>query len=183
MSDDVLVAFAKSEEPTHAIAEAVADELRAAGISVTVEPLDAVGGIRHYRAIVIGSAIHDRTWMPGLGEFILAHPRELETIPTWIYASGPTERVVRNELEEPPQVLIELIERIRPRDVALFAGTLQPHHLAAGLRVLSRITRTTLDDHRDWQAVRRWAGSIRDAILAAGAAPGEPLAPGTGTVR
>jgi menaquinone-dependent protoporphyrinogen oxidase len=172
MSDEVLVAFATSEEPTHAIASAVADILREEGISVTVESLEAVGGIRRFRAVILGTAIHDRTWFPGIGEFILAHQRDLEVVPTWIFASGPVEREHEGPpFGEPPGALIRLLDGIDLRDVALFAGTLQPHHLAAGLRVLSRITKTTVDDHRDWEAVRRWARTIRAVVRGAPASP------------
>jgi hypothetical protein len=65
-----------------------------------------------------------------------------------------------------PDELVEIIRRIGPRDVALFAGSLQPHHLASGLRLLSKLARTNVGDHRDWVAIERWANGIRDALLA-----------------
>ncbi len=75
-----------------------------------------------------------------------------------------------------------MIGRIGPRDVALFAGSLQPHHLASGLRLLSRLARTNVGDHRDWEAIERWANGIRDALLAeAPAVAGSGWRPGEGS--
>ncbi len=164
MSDQVLVAFATTEEPTSGIASAVADALRGAGVPVVLEPLDAVHQVRPYRAAILGTAIHDGTWLPGFDVFLAGHELDLSRMPVWLFASGAVDRLPGHELEEPSAGLIARIERIGPRDLALFAGSLQPHHLVAGLRALRRITRTTISDHRDWAAIRRWSDGIGEAL-------------------
>jgi menaquinone-dependent protoporphyrinogen oxidase len=166
MACEILVAFASAQESTRAIAAAVAEDLREVGFTVVLEPAEKVGGVHRFDAVVLGTAIHDVTWLPGIGEFMAAHRRDLEMMPVWIFASGPAEKVVRNELEDPPADLIKMVERIGPRDIALFAGEMQPHHVAACLRALSRITRTTIGDHTDYHAIRRWADSIRREVIA-----------------
>ena len=166
MIGEVLVAFGTRHESTRGIAAAVADVLRAAGIPVEFESVDAVGDLGHVRAAVLGFVVHDGGWLPGAHDFLAAHERELAAIPTWLFASGPLEQVPPGADADLPDDLVEVIRRIGPRDVALFAGSLQPHHLASGLRLLSKLARTNVGDHRDWVAIERWANGIRDALLA-----------------
>lgn len=166
MTGEVLVAFGTRHESTRGIAAAVAEILRAAGIPVELTSVDAVGGLGHARAAILGSAVYDAGWLPGAHEFLARHERELASIPTWLFASGPLDQVPAGASADLPDDLVELIGRIGPRDVALFAGSLQPHHLASGLRLLSKLARTNVGDHRDWAAIERWANGIRDALLA-----------------
>ena len=99
-------------------------------------------------------------------EFLAEHERDLAAIPTWLFASGPLDHVPAGAKSDVPDGLVDVIGRVGPRDVALFAGSLQPHHLASGLQLLSRLARTNVGDHRDWEAIERWANGIRDTLLA-----------------
>ena len=98
--------------------------------------------------------------MAGAHAFLAAHERQLESMPVWLFASGPSEPVPVGTTVEVSRDLVAVIERIGPRDVALFAGSLQPHHLAAGLRVLARLSRSSFTEHRDREAVDRWARQV-----------------------
>lgn len=173
MPGEVLVAFGTRHESTRGIAAAVADVLRGAGIAVSFGPVDAVGNLGPIRAAVLGSAVWDGEWLPGACAFLLAHERNLAAIPVWLYASGPLEHIPAGVEANLPDDLVEVIGRIRPRDVALFAGATQPHHLASGLRLLSKLARSDVRDHRDWAAIERWAKGIRDALLAEAPVPGQ----------
>lgn len=166
MSGEVLVAFGTRHESTRGIAAAVAEILRAAEIPVIFESVDAVTNIARIRAAVLGSVVYDDGWLPGAHEFLARHERELASIPTWLFASGTLDHVPPGAKADLPDDLVEVIGRIGPRDVALFVGSLQPHHVASGLRLLSRLARTNVGDHRDWVAIERWANGIRDALLA-----------------
>jgi menaquinone-dependent protoporphyrinogen oxidase len=167
MTGTVLVAFGTRHDSTRGIAAAVAEILRAAGISVELSPVDAVVEMGQYRAAILGSVAYDDGWLPGAHAFLATHERELAAIPTWLFASGPLDHVPPSVGADLPDDLVDVIGRIRPRDVALFIGSLQPHHMASGLRLLSRLARTNVGDHRDWAAIERWAIGIRDALLPA----------------
>jgi menaquinone-dependent protoporphyrinogen oxidase len=166
MRDEVLVAFGTRHDSTRGIAAAVADVLRGAGITVSFMPVDAVGDLGHVRAAVLGSVVWDGEWLPGACDFLLAHERDLAAIPTWLFASGPLDHVPAGVEADLPDDLVDVIGRIGPRDVALFAGATQPHHLASGLRLLTKLARSDIRDHRDWAAIERWANGIRDGLLA-----------------
>jgi menaquinone-dependent protoporphyrinogen oxidase len=160
VSDEVLVAYATRHESTRGIAAAIAEVLGAAGVGVRLEPVDAVGDLRAFRAAVIGCTVFAGEWMPGAQAFLVAHERQLAAMPVWLFATGPPEPLPEGTIVEVPPGLIGVIERIAPRDVALFAGSLQPHHLGAGLRVLARLARSSFAEHRDRTAVERWARHV-----------------------
>lgn len=160
MSDEVLVAYATRHEATRGIAGEIAAVLDSAGVPTRLEATDAVGDLRAFRAAVIGCTVYAGEWMPGALAFLAAHERQLETMPVWLFASGPGEPLPKDTKLEVSPELVGVIERIAPRDVALFAGALQPHHLAAGMRILSKLPRSTFAEHRDWSAVERWTRRI-----------------------
>ena len=166
MTGAVLVAFGTGHDSTRGIAAAVAQVLRAAGIPVELTSMDAVRDLEHARAAVLGSVVYDGGWLPGAHDFLATHQQSLAAIPTWLFASGPLDPVPPGATADLPGALVEVIGRIGPRDVALFTGSNQPHHMASGLRLLSTVARRNIGDHRDWVAIERWASSIRDTLLA-----------------
>ncbi len=166
MSNEVLVAFTTRHDSTRAMASTIAAILADAGVAVRFEAIDAVGDLRAFRAAVVGCSVFAGEWMPGAHAFLVAHERQLETIPVWLFATGPTEPLPEGTIVDVPPDLVTVIERIGPRDVALFAGSLQPHHIGAGLRVLTRLSRETFAEHRDEAAVKRWARHVAEELAA-----------------
>lgn len=167
MTEGVLIAYATRHHSTRGIASAIAEVLRNGGLSVQLEPVSAVATVTGFSSVVLGSAVYDGEWLPEIQRFLHEHGGSLSRVPVWIFVSGPLEPVPAGSAADIPVNLVRAIEEIRPRDVALFAGALQPHHLGAGVRVLSRLARLPAGDHRDWQAIERWAEGIRDALLPA----------------
>jgi len=164
MSNEVLVAYATRHESTRAIAAAIAEILEGAGVATRLEAANAVGDLRAYRAAIIGTSVFGGDWMPGARAFLTEHERALEALPVWLFAAGPMEPLpVEGPIDVPPE-LVALIERIGPRDVALFAGALQPHHIGAGLRILAKLSRSSFTEHRDWAAVERWAQHVAEEL-------------------
>jgi menaquinone-dependent protoporphyrinogen oxidase len=164
MSDEVLVAYATRHESTRGIAAAIAEVLAGRGVKVRLEAVDAVGDLRAFRAAVIGCSVFGVEWMPGAHAFLASHARQLEAMPVWLFASGPSDPLPEGAAVDVPPDLVAVIERIAPRDVALFAGSLQPHHVGTGLRILSRLARSSFTEHRDWGAVERWAEQVAEEL-------------------
>ena len=160
MSDEVLIAYATRHEATRGIAAEIADVLIEAGVGVRLGALNTVGDLRAFRAAIIGCSVFAGQWMPDAQAFLVDHERSLRAMPVWLFASGPAEPLPEGTTVDVPAALVAAVERIRPRDVALFAGSLQPHHIGSGLRVLARLSRGSFSEHRDWTAVERWARHV-----------------------
>lgn len=167
MRNEVLVAYSLRHESSREIASAIADILRAARLPVQLEPVTAIGSLRGFGAAVLGCTIYDGQWFPGAEEFLETHDRQLSAMPVWLFASGLTEVPPAGEGAAVPDALVHAVERIAPRDVALFAGSRQPLHVGAGIRVMSHLSRVRFSDHRDWGAIERWARLIADELRVA----------------
>lgn len=176
MSNEVLVAYATRHESTRGIAAAIAEVLEGAGVATRLEAARNVGDLRAYRAAITGTSVFGGDWMPGALAFLTSHAKALEAMPVWLFAAGPEEPLpAEGPIDVSPE-LVAVIERIGPRDIALFAGSLQPHHIGAGLRILSKLSRRSFTEHRDWAAVERWAAHIAEELGPAPPAP-SPAAP------
>jgi menaquinone-dependent protoporphyrinogen oxidase len=159
MSDEVLRRLRDATRIHARTATEIARVLRGRS-PVRLVAVDAIDELRSFRAAIIGCTVYDGVWMPGAHAFLAAHERQLEAMPVWLFATGPPEPLPEGATVDVPPELVGVIERIGPRDVALFAGSLQPHHLGAALRILARLSRASFAEHRDRAAVERWARHV-----------------------
>jgi menaquinone-dependent protoporphyrinogen oxidase len=91
------------------------------------------------------------------------HGAELRPRPTWLFSSGP--------LGDPPKpdpdaaVKIDgLLQTTGAREHHLFTGALDRSRLGLGERAIVRVVGAPDGDFRDWDDVRRWAGTIAGAL-------------------
>ena len=166
----VLVAASSRHGATGAIAEELGRTLAEHGLDVQVTPLEDVSDVGGFDAFVVGSAIYAGRWLAPARAFVDEHGAELQSRPTWLFSSGP--------LGEPPKpdpdaaVKIDgLVPATGAREHHLFTGALDRSRLGLGERAIVRVVGAPDGDFRDWDDVRRWAGTIAEAL---GAAVEEP---------
>src|SRR5688500_14389827 len=90
MSNKVLVAFATKYGATEAIAQHIGQALSEAGLPVDILPVEHVGDVLPYRAVVLGSAVYAGNWRKEAAQFLETFQLELATRPVWLFSSGPT---------------------------------------------------------------------------------------------
>jgi len=83
------VAYASKHGSTAEIAEAIGDELRAAGRTVDVRDAGEVTDLAGYDAVVLGSATYMRRWRREARRFLRHHASALADCPFWVFSSGP----------------------------------------------------------------------------------------------
>ena len=86
---NVLVTVASRQGATKEIAERIGEVLSAAGLGATVEPVEAVGDVDRYDAVVLGSAVRIGHWIEPARRFVRDHSAALATRPVWLFSSGP----------------------------------------------------------------------------------------------
>jgi menaquinone-dependent protoporphyrinogen oxidase len=134
---------------------------------VDVRSIEHVEGVAAYDAFVLGSAIHDRTWLPPAAEFIHRNAAELAARPVWLFGVGmlgdegsalaPAVTAVIRRLWKEPKVISDIRPVIHPRDYHTFVGAVQPEHFPLTGRVLFKVMGAHYGDHRDWREIRAWA--------------------------
>jgi menaquinone-dependent protoporphyrinogen oxidase len=165
MTMKTLITFASRHGSTSEIADALAEELRLAGRSVAVRPVEEVEDLANYEAVIVGSAVYMGNWLPEARHFVERHREVLATVPVWLFSSGPLGEGDLQPHGDPAQ-LDAMMRAIHARDHRLFVGKLDPSELGFGERLMAKVVRTPEGDFRDWGAIRAWARKIAMALPA-----------------
>ncbi len=171
-----LMAYASRYGATREIAEVIGKVLRDRGLAVDVRPAGEVARIEAYRAVIIGSALYSGGWLEDATELLESFQDDLARRPVWMFSSGPT---VPGDPAEAlggwtyPEDLRSLVARVRPMDIALFAGKIDPDALNLQDWLINRSMRGVAGDFRAWPRIIAWAARIADALLSGPAEPSE----------
>jgi menaquinone-dependent protoporphyrinogen oxidase len=164
----ILVAFASKHHSTAEIAEAIGEVLReSGGLLVDVRSVETVRDLTGYDAVIVGSAVYAGQWQGEAAAFLKQHERDLAQRPTWLFSSGPTgEGDPKTLLKgwELPEALRPVAERIKPRALAVFHGSLESDRLSVLERLIVKGVKAPLGDFRDWQMIQKWASGIAEAL-------------------
>jgi menaquinone-dependent protoporphyrinogen oxidase len=164
MSNEVLVTYASRAGSTAGVAEAIGQALSEGGASVVVRPMQDVSDVRPYRAVVAGSAIQDRQWLPEASQFVRAHQAALAQKPCALFMVCMTLAMKDGEKYRPAvaEWLAPVRALVRPVSEGQFAGVLDLSKIPSfSDRLKFRLSVATgvwtEGDHRDWDAIRDWA--------------------------
>lgn len=170
----ILVAYASKHGATQGIAERIAETLTASGQPAQARPVKAAGNLADYDAFVIGGAAYMGSWLKEATELVRRNQALLASRPVWLFSSGPlgtqpTDAQGRDlKTVSEPKEFAELKESIKPRDVRVFFGVLDPSTLGFSERVVRSLPagRELLPegDFRDWQEIETWARHIAQAL-------------------
>lgn len=164
----VLVAYGSKRGGTAGLAEMLGEALAAQDVHVDVWPATKIMGVEGYDAVIVGGALYMGRWHRDARRFIKRHSQVLQSLPVWLFSSGPLDdSAAMNEL--PPVAQVERLMRwIGARGHKTFGGRLLPD--AKGF-IASRIAKHHSGDWRDLRLVRAWAEEIAEALLARQPAP------------
>jgi len=163
MDNQILVAYATKYGATADIAERIGRELREAGLHADVLPIEGVGDLTPYRAVVLGSAVYIGRWRSEAVKFLKANETVLAEKLVWLFSSGPTGEGDPVELTQGwrlPGPLQPIADRIAPRDVAVFHGAVDAGQLDFIEKWILKNVKAPIGDFRDWEAITAWATQI-----------------------
>jgi menaquinone-dependent protoporphyrinogen oxidase len=164
----VLVTYATKHGATAEIAERVGQVLDECGLTAAVLPVDQVYGGGTFDAIVLGSAVYAGHWRKEATEFLENNELWLAMRPVWLFSSGPTGEGDPAELMHGwtfPEDQKPIADRIRPRDIVLFGGEIDPATLNLPEKLMMKAVKAPTGDYRDWPAIEGWAATIADELL------------------
>jgi menaquinone-dependent protoporphyrinogen oxidase len=87
--------------------------------------------------------------------------------PVWFFSSGPTGTGDPVELMKGwrfPEAQQPIADRVKPRDVAFFHGSINMKKLNMAEKVLVKGIKAPTGDFRDWNAITEWAAGIANAL-------------------
>jgi menaquinone-dependent protoporphyrinogen oxidase len=171
MNNKILVTYSSRTGWTVGVAEAIGKTLSENGYQVDVLPMQDVKSLSAYNAVVAGSAIRSKAWLPEVVQFIRAHQNELKTKPfaaflvcmTLAMPNGENYRSHISTWLDPVRMLVH------PVSTGLFAGGLDisrvenfNDRLMFKISVMFGVWKE--GDHRDWNAINQWAAQLKPLL-------------------
>jgi menaquinone-dependent protoporphyrinogen oxidase len=173
----VLVGYASAYGSTKGIAKEIGDRLTQAGLQVEVRPIDEIEEVDTYDAVVLGSAIHNRAWLPQAAVFVPTHSADLASRPVWLFSVssvgdtssffGPRVARCMRRMRKEPKEIAGFRRAIRPRGHRNFAGAIERAHWNLAGNLFLKALRGSYGDHRDWGDVDTWVDEIGRQLRAA----------------
>jgi menaquinone-dependent protoporphyrinogen oxidase len=171
MSNKILVTYASRAGSTTGVAEMIGETLAEKGAKVDVIPIQDVKDVAYYRAVVVGSAIQGKKWLPEAMQFMRIHQKALSQKPFAAFLvcmtlAMPNAEKYRSSVSdwlEPVRTLVQ------PVSEGLFAGSLDINKIPSLSDRLKFRTSVlmgiwTEEDHRDKDAIRAWAAQLNSII-------------------
>lgn len=162
----VLVTYATAAGSTAGVAERIAAGLRGSGVDVLCRPAGPDLDVRPFDAFVVGSAVHDMTWLqPALDVLgrVSATGR-----PVWCFSVGgiqPRGRITRTMTDgELRRIGRAFPPAFTPEESRMFGGIIDMRHTPLWGRLFFRATGGRPGDHRDRAAIDAWAAQIAAAL-------------------
>lgn len=171
MSNKILVTYASRAGSTAGVAEAIGNTLTDKGVQVDVLPMQDVQDLTPYRAVVAGSAIQGKSWLPEAMQFMQTHQAQLAHKPFAAFLVCMTLTMQDGKYRDHVAEWLGPVRRlVKPVGEGLFAGMLDiskipslADKLKFRLSVLFGVW--SEGDHRDWDKIRAWAESIHPLLL------------------
>jgi len=168
----VLVTYMSPHGATRGIAERIAARLRERELRVDCVPMEQFPAITAYDAVVMGSALYDRTWTPEAAGFVNLHAADLAARPVWLFSVGMADALPRPArrlaAKEGPMSVAPFLDTAHPRDTRLFSGRVGKRQFSRMSRVLLRLIGARYGDFRDWRAIDAWSAEIAGELLGPG---------------
>lgn len=166
VSNTILVTYASRAGSTAGVAEAIGKTLAEHGLQVDVRPMSDVVDLAPYRAVVAGSAIQDKRWLPEAMQFVRTHQAGLAQKPFAAFLVCMTLTIQNGKYRaEVAQWMQPVRALVRPVSEGLFAGALDLSKVPSlRKRLMFRLSIALgawdEGDHRDWDAIRAWAEAL-----------------------
>jgi menaquinone-dependent protoporphyrinogen oxidase len=167
MANKILVTYTSRTGWTVGVAEVIGKTLSENSARVDVLPMREVKDLSAYDAVVAGSGINGAAWRPEAMQFIRDHQSELKRKPFAAFLVCMTLAMKNGEQYRSHVAtwLDPVSALVRPVSKGLFAGGLDIRKVPTfkdrlGFRMSVLFGVWKEGDHRDWNAIRAWAGQL-----------------------
>jgi menaquinone-dependent protoporphyrinogen IX oxidase len=171
MNNKILVTYSSRTSWTIGVAEAIGKTLSKNGAQADVIPMRDVKDLSIYDAVVAGSAIRNKTWLPEAMQFIRTYQKELRAKPFAVFLVCMTLAMPNGEnyCSHISSWLDPVRTLVKPASAGLFAGGLDiskvetlRERLMFRISVMFGVWKE--GDHRNWNAINEWAVQLKPLL-------------------
>ncbi len=162
-----LVTYGTRYGATKGIASRIGERLRQSGFDTDVLHANENIEVRKYDAVIVGSPIYGRAWLPEPALLIIMNADALSEIPFALFSSGMIDvKHHRGVLRQEHDAFIRKLRsetetEIEPLSTAVFDGAMNRSNLPKCMQIVDMILGVTPQgDFRDWEAIDKWADNI-----------------------
>jgi len=161
----VLVAYGTTGGGTGEIAEWVAEELRAAGLTARLLPAADVTDVDGYDALVLGSALYGYGWHLDVRRFVHRFAGRFADRPVWLFSSGPLDGSADAGPLPPVPHAYAALRELPARAHVTFGGRMTTEARGWLGQVAKQLAREgQAGDFRNPPRVRAWAREVAAEI-------------------
>lgn len=166
MAKKILVTYASRMGSTADVAQAIGKTLEETGVQVEVRPMTEVKDLTPYDAVVAGSAIQAKQWLPEALEFVERHRQSLAQKPFAAFMVCMTLAIQNGKYRQAVSEWLKPVRQlVKPVSEGFFAGALDISKVPSfkdrlSFRISVALGVWSEGDHRDWAAIRRWSNSL-----------------------
>ncbi len=163
----ILVAYSTRTGSTAEVAQAIAEVLREAQLSVEVARMSDLKKLGRYSAVVLGAPLYVGQ-MPGeLHRFLSRFPVQLGAVPQWFFVLGPIDGKPEefSKAGEQAEKQLKRYTWIQPMEVKILGGRFDVNHMPFPFSLARHLPAfpakdIPAKDIRDWKDIRAWASII-----------------------
>lgn len=156
-----LVIYGTRAGSTAEVADHIGKSLAEAGWSADVKSVRNVRDVKGYQAVIIGSGVRAGRLYSEIRGFVTAHRTELQEVPVAYFVVCMTLREDTPEGRKTADAYLDPLRAVvKPVDVGLFAGKMDPARLDSLGRVMQKVRGMPVGDFRDWKAIGDWATAL-----------------------
>jgi menaquinone-dependent protoporphyrinogen oxidase len=167
----VLLAYSTFTGSTAEVAEAIAETLRNAQLTVDLARMRDLETLGQYRAVILGAPLYLGELPSEVHRFLSRHRRYLAGIPVWVFVLGPVlgKPEEFNAAGEQVSRQIDRSPWLLPVEVKILGGRFNAGHVPFPYNFVRHFRDFTLadapsSDIRDWEDIRSWAANIAKKI-------------------
>lgn len=161
MDKKILITYASKAGSTAETAARMGEMLAKQNAQVDVLPVEKVGDLSAYQAVVLGSAIRMSQLLPEVVKFVEANQAVLQQKSFNVFFLCMT---LEKDTPENRQTVSAYLEPVRalvkPASEGMFAGVMDPKKLSLVERLLMKAMKTPVGDYRNWDQINAWAQSV-----------------------
>jgi len=172
MNYKILVTYSSRTGWTVGVAEAIGKTLAENGVQADVIPMQEVKDLSTYNAVLAGSAVRSKAWLPEAVQFVRTNQKELKTKPFAVFLVCMTLAMPKGEnyRSHISTWLDPVYMLVKPVSAGLFAGGLDISRIESFRdRLMFRVSVLfgvwKEGDHRDWNAINEWALQLKPLLI------------------